>query len=303
MKMNYMILGVIALVIIGVGTTGALANRVVNWTFDETSGNVANDATGNGINGTLGAGFTAADWAPGQGRTGQPGDGALYLNGDPNCTVEALNVDLTGKPVNNIFAGTSSWTINLWIKYDGDFAKTTNIAGFGDCNYDGVAGAAGYSDRYFAYWAGGTLEFEYGDWGFWPGKQMPIDQWSMITLTYDGATKEGNMYVDGQRVAQKRNLTLVDTDENAFKINSGGMVVYSGGLDKQGVLKGWVDDFCVWDQALRPNQVAGMYARQFPCSGDMPGDINADCVVDVQDLQILASSWLNCNWVPQSLCP
>jgi hypothetical protein len=79
----------------------------------------------------------------------------------------------------------------------------------------------------------------------------------MLTLSYDAASKTGVMYFNGDAVSTKSGLTLADTTENAFKINSGLLVVYGG---VPGQLKGWVDDFCVFDGALTANDVEYLYA-------------------------------------------
>jgi hypothetical protein len=39
------------------------------------------------------------------------------------------------------------------------------------------------------------------------------------------------------------------------------------------------------------------------CDPPLIGDNNNDCVVNLEDVAALASSWLQCNWVPQEACP
>ena len=38
------------------------------------------------------------------------------------------------------------------------------------------------------------------------------------------------------------------------------------------------------------------------CSQKIPGDSNGDCCVNILDLSILCSHWLNCNLLPESAC-
>jgi hypothetical protein len=38
------------------------------------------------------------------------------------------------------------------------------------------------------------------------------------------------------------------------------------------------------------------------CSGSIPGDLDSDCRVDMNDLAILVSNWLKCNLDPQTSC-
>ena len=46
-----------------------------------------------------------------------------------------------------------------------------------------------------------------------------------------------------------------------------------------------------------------IYVRQRSACATLPADLNDDCVVDLLDVALLASAWLDCGWVPDSLCP
>lgn len=277
--------------------TLSVPQRVVFWEFNETAGTTAADSSGNGFAGTVG---TSGVWTIGGGKSGKAGDNALYLPGNSNGFVSNLSVDLSGKPVENIFLGTSSWTVNIWVKFDGK-PGLVNIAGFGDCDGTGADadGANDATDRYFASWTDGSLEFEVGTDGFWPGTSLISSDWQMLTLSYDAAAKSGTMYFNGAGVSTKTGLTLADTTQNAFKINSGLYVVY-GGIPGQ--LKGWVDDFCIFDGALTAGDVEYLY-QGFTCPVRSVSDFNGDCVVDIADLVSVIENWLDCALVPQSACP
>jgi len=201
--------------------------------------------------------------------------------------------------VDDIFKGTSSWAINLWVKFEGK-PTLTNIAGFGDCDGTGAEeNGEDATDRYFASWTDGSLEFEVGTDGFWPGTALIDGDWQMLTLSYDAAAKTGVMYFNGDAVSTKTGLTLADTTENAFKINSGLLVVYGG---MPGQLKGWVDDFCVFDGALTAADVDYLYAGYF-CTEAPEYDVNGDCVLDIADLLDVLDNWLDCALAPTSACP
>ncbi|AQT68502.1 hypothetical protein STSP2_01667 [Anaerohalosphaera lusitana] len=268
--------------------------RVVNWKFDETTGLTATDSTGNGFDGTLHSNFTDAAWIADGGRTGQAGDGALYCNGDPNMSVIATGVDPAAAGVGDIFVGTNPWSINLWVKFDGD-PGMVNIGGFGDCTWDDIADT--YDDRYFASYSGG-LEFEYGDGGLFPGTSLVGGEWVMLTVTYDGS--EAAIYHNGQQVGGQT-VALDDVTDKAFRLNTMGDIVYAGETEEV-PLKGWLDDFTVWDGALSAAQVAGMYEREVSCFGEMAYDVNNDCVVDMTDLSIIGQEWMECNLLPTTSC-
>ncbi|MBI9015859.1 MAG: discoidin domain-containing protein [Phycisphaerae bacterium] len=278
--------------------TGAPEGNVVSWQFDETSGSVATDSSGNGINGTLGSGFTSGQWQAGAGVTGDAADGALYMDGSANMSVIAANVDPNNLPngAGNVFKGDSDWTINSWFKFDGT-PGMVSLGGFGDCEWD--EGTVGNPDRHFASWDNG-LEFEISGDGFWPGTDLVgSGQWRMLTATHNATTGETKIFVDGAVVASGIK-TLADCEEKAFKLNSNGWIIWAT-YAEQTWLKGWVDDYTVWDQAMTEVWVAAKYNGETLVS--LKADFSADGKVDLEDFSVIANSWMTCNWVPQIECP
>lgn len=279
-------------------TPAELTTSVVSWQFDETSGMVATDSSGNGNDGTLGTGFTTGQWAIGAGRTGVIGDNALYMDGSADMSVIAnvADADNFANGTANIFKGTASWTINLWVK----FAVPTgmvNIGGFGDCAFND---GSGDSDRYFAAFGDyNGYEFETGEDGFWPGMNLADGDWKMLTITFDGTTNSGAAYLNGAQVGNTKTIALVDTDENAFKVNAFGAIIWEDGQGIRSWLNGFVDDFTVWDVAFTPEKIAEMYPT---CLEINSNDLNGDCIVNLKDFVIVASDWLECGLVPSSLC-
>lgn len=266
-----------------------LAKPVVRWKFDEASGKTAADSSGNGINGALGSGFTDNEWILNGGRTGQSGDNAIFFPGNSNATVTALNVDLNTKPVNNIFLGASSWTINLWLKIP-TTSGISMIGGFGDNVF--VEGS-GLNDRYYNTWDG-TIEFNMGEDGFWE-TPFTAEQWQMWSLTYDSVSDTLTYYRDRVVIATKT-LSLIDVTENAFKLGVGDIAW----ADAEVPLKAMIDDFSVWDEALGPFEL-GMLDKGYGCTQDIPGDIDGNCMIDLADLSTLAAGWLDCGLVPDCL--
>ncbi|MBN1126375.1 MAG: discoidin domain-containing protein [Sedimentisphaerales bacterium] len=266
-----------------------LAKPVVEWKFDETTGKVAADSSGNGIDGTLGTGFTDDEWIIDGGRTGRSGDNAINFPGNVNATIMALDVDLTTKPVNNVFLGASSWTINLWLKFPST-AGISMIGGFGDNVF--VEGS-GLNDRYYNTWTG-TIEFNFGEDGFWE-TAFTVGQWQMWTLTYDSASDTLTYYRD--RVAiETKTVSLIDVTENAFKLGIGDVAW----TDEEVPLKAMIDDFSVWDEALGPFEL-GMLEKGYGCTQDIPGDLDGNCKTDLADLAIAVANWLDCGLVPGCL--
>ena len=105
--------------------------------------------------------------------------------------------------------------------------------------------------------------------------------------------------------AEARQLVLVDTDENAFKINSGLEVVWAEdilGMEIPDPLQGWVDDYCVYDNALTSSEVEYLY-KGYTCSALPATDFNGDCRVDAEDMVTVIEQWLECQLAPESACP
>jgi alpha-mannosidase len=278
--------------------------RVVSWKFDETTGLTATDSSGNGIDGTLGVGFADegdAQWVIDGGRTGASGDNALYINGsgvvgDPNNAIIATVASPASLPngAGNIFEGTASWTMNLWIKYDGTPSASVNIGGFGQNEW---LDPSTNSDRYFASYGGyAGYELELGQDGVWPSDTITGD-WQMLTATYDGTTCK--MYYNGVQVAQST-VALVDTLVNEINLSTARRVLWDSGAIP---IKGTIDDFSIWSEAFNAAQVLGMYTNSFPsCDGTLAADLNGNCEVGLDDLLIVAGDWLECLRVPSSLC-
>ncbi len=274
--------------------------RVVHWNFDETSGLTATDSSGNGIHGTLGANFAGdgnAQWVVNGGRTGNVGDNALYIDGDPNTAVIATvaNPNSLANGADNVFLGTASWTMNLWVKMTGSQAMSVNIGGFGQNEW---LDPSVNSDRYFAaYGDYAGYEVELGQDGLFPSQVLNTGEWKMLTATYDGTTCR--VYLNGEQV-EMQEVALVDTYVNEINLNTARRVLWDAGAQP---MMGYLDDFSIWSEAFGPTQVMGMYTNDFPsCDGVLPADTNGDCEVDLADLEVIAVNWLECNRVPSSLC-
>jgi len=159
------------------------ADLVAHWQFDETSGSVAQDASGNGNNGTL-----KGDPLWVAGRIG----GAIQLDGiDDYVDIGSVGI-----------SGIDTRTIAGWIKADTtDLQAGTSAFGFvPDGDTDGTYYDIEVDD------AGNYIIFV----GGWAGIFMPVDtQWHHFAVTYTG---EGgswfleSWFLDGQ---------LVDSSEGA----------------------------------------------------------------------------------------
>lgn len=280
--------------------------KIVEWLFDDGKGIKADDNTGNGFDGAVSLGNNG--WVTDGGNTGQAGDHAVLFDGAGE-SVTALNITLPGD-VEDIFAGFSSWTINMWINLN-EITDYSMIGGFGDC--DTIDNEDGYSDRYFNTWNNGLLEFNYGDWGLWPDAYLEVGQWHMITATYNKWTNDVAMYLDGDlmRIRTIYNNTdpaypvptatpwLIDVPERAFKLGDVGIV--ANVLDQeltQTPLNAMIDDYCIWDGELpwmdddpETEDILSLFGGWI-CYETPAYDVDGDCLVNMVDLAELISAWL-----------
>lgn len=260
-----------------------IIQEVVLWTFSEGAGTVASDSSGNGIDGTVAG---SVIWVPDGGRAG---DGAIHIPGIDGATVLATNVDLSGKPVNDVFVGTSSWTINMWIKPT-TTPGNSMLGGFGRCDFvqDGPQ-----DERYLNTW-GVNLEFQPGgNDGFWPGGNLGQGAWKMLTVTYDGVSKTCVMYIDAQQIGTRSYNALADVLEKSFKVGPAGRIAWA---DPTVPIDALFDEFCVYDGAVSAKDVQYLYSGS-TCNAIPVMDFDGDCVVGLSDLLILLQNWMENNMV------
>jgi len=140
------------------------------WVFNEGSGKVAEDSSGNGYDGEL---KKNPKWADGKYKKGLEFFGGNY--------VELLD-SAEGLP----FGGVEPFSVTAWVK---NSAGGTIIGKFNG----GVIGA-----YIVAVSGGGTVTFhrEVAPWGLTGTKALPKDEFGHVAATYDGSDMK--IYIDGE---------------------------------------------------------------------------------------------------------
>lgn len=196
------------------------------YRFDETSGTVASDSSGNGRNGTLNG---DASW----------GDG-LQLGGANGYV----------KVPDNLMRGMTSITVALDVWIDSTQATPYFIYGFGN--------SSGSSGNGYLFTTGNTFRTSIAS-GNWSTEQnanagvnLPRGGWQHIAYTLGGGV--GVLYQNGDEVARNGAVTLTpgSIGGGTTTANYIGRSLYSG--DKY--LKGRVKDFRVYSRALSASEVA-----------------------------------------------
>jgi len=149
-----------------------------------------------------------------------------------------------------------------------------------------------------------------GNSWYYPGTAAPFDgQWHQLVVTYEpnedglGYSMVKQLYLDGSLAGQ---TTITDPNGNAKLTNYLKQLII-GCENDQGYgyscFSGYVDEFAIYGSVLSADRVAAHYAAWQPkdCADVMsrgltlPGDLNGDCKVDLDDFAILASQWHLCN--------
>jgi len=199
------------------------------YKFDETSGTVASDFTGNGWNGTLVNGPT---WVAGK-----------YGN--------AVNLDGSNDYVSlptGIMSTLDRCTVCAWVKLDAnngwnrifDFGSGTGVNMFLTPNCS--SGAIRFAIK---YGGGGEQQIN-------TSSTMPTGSWQHIAITLSGAV--GVMYLNGVEVGRSTTLTLKPSGMGSTTQNWLGRSQYSDPY-----YDGLIDDFRIYNGALSAEQIMQVY--------------------------------------------
>ena len=209
----------------------------------------ANDASGNGHDGSIVGGGLTFGQAGANGSTGQSTDFA-----------GTGQIDVPWSPALN----TSDFTVTLW-------ANAASTGGFASpiTNRDDVP-LGGYRHGYVIYnnnvglwsfWNGGGPGAN-GGWNVADGPAVSTDTWEHIAITYDSATNTKTMYLDGTAVST--------TNPVAFSPNNGDLVdgftheaedLHIGAGGDGGTsfwFDGRIDDVGLFRTALTPEEITSI---------------------------------------------
>ena len=240
--MKFRVIGV-TLVCIGlifVGLTGqSIAaidpNTIVGlWMFDDGSGDIAEDSSGNGFDGTL-------------------INGPAWVNGKFG---KALEFDGTGPHVKTTAheSPTEAITVSAWAK---SATETWNVQGWlaEKRNAYIMHPVVGTRDMAWCFSNGTPWNLPHS-WDTGAVGPDDITEWHMYTGTYDSATGEWKIYIDGE-VASELDLNPDPIIEHAGPMHIGS----DGGGGRFGA--GAVDEVFVLSVALGADDIEAIYENGF----------------------------------------
>ena len=199
----------------------------------------ANDASGNGINGTVyGATLTTN-------RFGTP-NAAYYFGGAAYITAP-LNI--------TVFGG--DFTVSVWYNaFDLANGWLSMLDAEDGVNYAFVLDIAGETSGANIGWlgAGSTYAPASGCWAVNSGRAVPVNTYSQVVITKAGTTV--TMYLNGQVVSTGPVTHAIPTSGQFITIGRLDVAVYSEAWTFHGVL----DDIRIYKRAFSTNEVQQLYA-------------------------------------------
>jgi len=255
-KLFYLLSFVLVLSIV----SNASADLVGHWRFDEGSGTIAYDSSGNGNDGTL---EVNPQWVAGKIA------GALQFDGTDDY------VEVPDSPSLDI---TDAITIAAWVFREVDSGNWERIVAKSDSTlYDywlqittGDSIGGGFLD------IGGTAQ---NILDLTTGTSIPLNQWIHLAFVYDGTYAKG--YVNGQLDKSE--------DIGSFKIRTSTRPLYVGRLQTSYNFDGLIDDARVYNRALTQEEIQlMMLGKGYPLAlGPVP-----------KDGAVHEDTWVNLSWRP-----
>lgn len=271
--------------------------KVLQWDFDQTEGRIVSDSV-NGVNGVLD--YTEpAVWIEDGGHTGQIGDHALYMGPDPNYYVAAYNVTAP-EDVDALFDSEMDFSINMWVKFFDDPVGFVPLGGFG-C---GQEPTTSHSTRYIVYSQDRGVTWWPHNNDIFSDQMVSLNDWHMLTITYNAWYRFGRVYIDGKEVARGEIPDGLVDAQHEITISPLGPVPSS-------YFEGLIDDFSVWQGVLPPedtdddptNDILSLWGSWICPDIDKPAfDFDDDCRIGIGDIAMFAESWLFCGKRPLDFC-
>ncbi len=258
-KLIYFVSFVLVLSIVG----NASADLVVHWGFDEGSGSMVHDTSGNGHDGTING---TPQWVPGI------AGGALHFDGSTYVVV----ADDIGE--------FETFSVALWFKYDSFIADWNAI-------WHNNSWQTGWLHHMVTNYAGQDIRVQFALNGLSPGNDQfgitPIetDVWYHSTVTYDSITGQMNFYLTTDE-ERKANLDVALSVSGPATIITAGQI---GGWEGGRLSSATFDDIRMYDHILSEVEILGaMAGKVWPYAlGPVPADgaIHPD-------------TWVNLSWTP-----
>jgi len=246
------VLTLLCVLILGVLWSGpAYADLVAYWPFDEGSGTVAADLTGNGYDGTVTGGAT---WVTGQ------IDGALQFNGS-DAYVDAPHIPLDNR----------TFVVTAWINP----GQTSSDHIFFSQQQ---SGSTNLSLHFRIIGGSGLVRMGFYSNDLDSNGAVAVGNWYHLVLWYNADTQERRIYINGELDAEQTGVTAYQGTTGNTHIGQ-----WSGGE----YFNGMIDDVQIYDHAISEAEVLKSMAglsdtsiAQEPSPTDAADDVIREIVLE-----------------------
>lgn len=228
---------------------------IAYWNFDEGTGGMAYDSSGNNNNGTI----YGASWT-----TGVSGN-ALRFDGIDDY-VEVPHSDILNPP--------DAVTVSLW------FNETSSSPAYSCLLYKAgeVPTSSGYRDRIYTLWTmsnkkihftstpeGASSQIFYDS----PLNSYILNNFSMLTAVVDTANDYMRIYINGVQVQEGSYLGYDTIRSGNYPLRIGNCFKTSS---NQYPFSGVIDEVRIYNRALTPNEIRAFYNSYFEPNGNDSSD-------------------------------
>jgi hypothetical protein len=240
------------------------------WRFDEGSGTIAGDSSGNGYNGTI---YNCA-WV-----AGKYGD-ALKFNGDGNGNYGSVDIG------NVLNMGTSSFSISFWVNFNAVTARAF-------CVIKGAVDNA-LQDPFEGYGIGvynGFLTFDVKDSAtkIEVTSGVATGNWYYVVGVCNRTSNTIELYVDGVPVSSA-SITGLGSLSNSYDLRFGS---YTWIDPSYGNLNGTLEEVQIYNRPLSATEIQGNYQNGPDFSADLLAKVPAGTTQVITTLSWQGSGSIN----------
>ncbi|MEW6741321.1 MAG: LamG domain-containing protein [Planctomycetota bacterium] len=234
---------------------------IAYWPFDEGSGSVAHDLSGNGHDLALdGASWSegmvgawALDTRAGYGITAHSND----LELSESYTIAAWIWHDTEAPglmtivASNHWCGIDddgSWEVAFRPGPDGSFSLREFARGYGRGSWYGTTGARIGGEPYDPDW---------GDIGA-PPVELPAREWTHVAVTYDDLIHEASVYVNGELVRRGPWISELGGGQAPFTVGTDHLLPWGGLCGSNHFLPADIDELRIYSKALSESEIGNL---------------------------------------------
>lgn len=217
--------------------------------------------------------------------------GYIYFT-DDGIDDKAVVVDANYISISNDMGELTEITVSMWISPDALVEEQALLAANGTWDPGTVYI---YTDEDQIY--GLVIEDEEEEISIVVGPATIAEGvWNHCVFVYDTSTELSALYLNGE---------LIDEDETSVAPILPPLSI--GGISAEDGLpySGLIDDLRIYDYQLSDLEIASLYTdfveEAEVCIGIPDYDLSENCIVDLADLGLLVSKWLECNIVPTCL--